>query len=667
MLNISTLNNVIFPRSIAWGDDSTIFYTSYLNSYIFKYKIKSKSISPILNQPGYNSNLSISPNGKFLVFTNVILQSSTRILIYNFKEKKIHILTPGFLVKFAGYFSFTPDNKHIYFSLRGPSGNINIYKAHIDENGKPLGLESITLTSYSEYSPICFKDTMIYASNKSGNYDIFVSVKGKEFQITHTPANETYLSISPDRKWILFVRSQGALGNLFIKDFNGNEYKITSTPTQKIMPIWSPAGDKIAFLERKAGKWKVRIITSNFIAHHPETLVCPNCGFKNKWEYNFCISCGKPLKDAKATIEKHLVSESVDSLVKALVPGPLVVEKKTEISKSLVPEKSPEIMQPQKKKEEMPLSEKKRETTKIISPTKKIPTTPQKKIEKKAPPPLPVKPIIKKPKRKRRPLHLKRIDPAILFTVPKPNIIPSLAVILSGGTAFATQEEGFSPLGTFSVGLGDIAQVEMSTTGVINNLLKGSSVIPTIAFQMSFSEILKSKGKLGKDAYDLSIGLRGSWWNTTRSNNHIYSTRIAHLYVVFGKKINPSLNIYGGATIADTRIKTDVITTEVVNNPYLFFLGAELKMSKETNLMFEFSQLSGYNYNENGVETKNDLVKGWWVSLGSRVFLAPWIVLNMGGRFDSRAWNFQGIADAKLWIGTNIIIPTMDIIDYYAQ
>jgi len=667
MLNINTLNKVVFPKSIAWGDDSTIFYTSYLNSYIFKYEITNKSVSLILNQPGYNSNLSISPNGKFLVFTNTVLQSSIRIFVYNFKNKKINILSPGFLVRFAGYFSFTPDSKYICFSLRNPAGSINIYKASIDENGKPIGLEPITLNSYSDYSPICFKDTMIYASDKSGNYDIFVSVKGNEFQITHTPVNETYLSISPDRKWILFIRGQGVSGNLFIKDFNGNEYQITSTPTQKVMPIWSPVGDKIAFLERKRGEWKVKIITSDFIAHHPETVACPNCGFKNKWEYNFCVNCGKPLKDAKTTMEKHIVSETVDSFVKALVPGPVVVEKEGEIKNPHIPVKPNEIVQtPEKKK----IVSVKRIVTGDITTTfvaKEKPPAPQKKIEKKAPPSLSVKPIIKKPKRKRKPLHLKRIDPTILFTVPKPNIIPSLAVILSGGTAFATQEEGFSPLGTFSVGLGDIAQVEMSTTGVINNLLKGSSVIPTIAFQMSFSEILKSKGKLSKDAYDLSIGLRGSWWNTIRSNSHYYSTRIAHLYAVFGKKIIPSLNIYGGVAIADTRIKTDVTTTEVVNNPHLFFFGAELKMGKQTNLMLEFSQLSGYNYNDSGRETRNDLVKGWWISLGSRVFLAPWIVLNMGGRFDSMAGEFQGIADTKLWFGTNIIIPTMDIIDYYAQ
>ena len=263
-------------------------------------------------------------------------------------------------------------------------------------------------------------------------------------------------------------------------------------------------------------------------------------------------------------------------------------------------------------------------------------------------------------------MHLRKINPPILFTVPKPNIIPSLAIILSGGGAFATQEEGYSPLGTFNIGLGDIAQVEMSTTGVINNILKGSSAIPTIAFQMSISEILKSRGKLGKDSYDLSFGLRGSWWNTIQSHNHNYSTRIAHLYSVFGKKIH-GLNVYGGIAITDTRIKTDITTSEVVNNPVLFFTGAELKMSKETNLMFEFSQLSGYNYNEDGKETKADLVKGWWVSLGSRVFLSKWLVLNTGGRFDSMAGKFQGIADAKLWFGINFIISTPDIIDYYAQ
>jgi len=75
VLNINTLDKIISPKSIAWNGDSEIIYTSDLSSYILKYNINDKTISPIFTQQGYNDYLSLSPDGKFIAFTNSFLQT----------------------------------------------------------------------------------------------------------------------------------------------------------------------------------------------------------------------------------------------------------------------------------------------------------------------------------------------------------------------------------------------------------------------------------------------------------------------------------------------------------------------------------------------------------------------------------------------------------------
>jgi hypothetical protein len=99
-----------------------------------------------------------------------------------------------------------------------------------------------------------------------------------------------------------------------------------------------------------------------------------------------------------------------------------------------------------------------------------------------------------------------RVDPPRLFSVPTAHVLGSKDIRLIGGGAFGVATSS-SFLGTVGLGLGDIAEVEFSTVGLVNNLTQASPSVPTSAFKLK----LIPENFLGLTFFPtVAIGIRSS-------------------------------------------------------------------------------------------------------------------------------------------------------------
>ena len=517
-------------------------------------------------------------------------------------------------------------------------------------------------------------------------YFLSTSIERKQYLYTGSPENPAMLGKLPQHEYSGIERTlRGPIlisKSLFPNRFVIYHYSKTGTvafPFTYSSPFTlSPSGYFILYTSRDKKKllvkgekyaeypslgkiyrisWKIPeylgIISGSYLliisdTTHPHFKIsCPSCGYENEFNYNFCINCGHPLKDVKI---KKLVNFREENILKNLEIAFNNLNQKIQEERKVVYLKKEEKVE--KPSETAPIEEKNKPVAKEKS----------QEVKKEKPGtthPIKTKlPEIAKKFKKRRPFP--EMETPSFFEVPKGDVVRSLTVFVSGGGAFATEEEGYSPMGTFLVGFGDIFQVEFSTLGVINTLLTGSSVLPALSFKMNLTNTFRDRLHLGKDFPIISIGLRGTWWNSYYSNGITYSTRYAYLFSVIEKQFG-NLTVVGGISICDTRAKTSV-SPMVVRNPTLLYGGAEFKMNENSYIVFEISQLSGYRFHPDGSVSGDDLVKGMWWSIGGKTYVTKWLIVNASARFDAEEGvRFQGPADAKLWAGISLLLP----LDYY--
>lgn len=114
-------------------------------SEIYLLDIKTKQLQKILGRQGMNySQATISPNGKYIAFTQSIVNSVSvprlSIIAVDGKEKDIHVINHD---RTINVIHFTEDDRSLYFT--SPSnGGVVMYKADL------TGSSSLPLTSYDE-------------------------------------------------------------------------------------------------------------------------------------------------------------------------------------------------------------------------------------------------------------------------------------------------------------------------------------------------------------------------------------------------------------------------------------------------------------------------------------------------------------------------------------
>lgn len=111
-------------------------------------------------------------------------------------------------------------------------------------------------------------------------------------------------------------------------------------------------------------------------------------------------------------------------------------------------------------------------------------------------------------------------------------MLGSLEISLGGGSIIGEMKEEKRPfLGRMSIGLGDVAEIEASTVGIVSGLAKGSAAIPTAAFKLKF---LSERDKF--PFVGLAGALRSSLWHSEERNTVKFEKRINRFSILLPNK-----------------------------------------------------------------------------------------------------------------------------------
>jgi hypothetical protein len=273
-------------------------------------------------------------------------------------------------------------------------------------------------------------------------------------------------------------------------------------------------------------------------------------------------------------------------------------------------------------------------------------------------------------------------DPRRLFVIPSAYVLKSFEVNASVGTNFGVITEEKRPfLGRTRIGLGDLAEVEISNEGIINRLSKGSPAIPTVAFKLQ----LLPEGRVFPA---VAGALRSSLWTgeerslsaATRvkfqlpSNSIKFEKRLATLYLVASKTIGPT-SFHAGMSISDLRVRAKDAGTGASFSPdaefikandrdyfnkniFTPFAGLQAAVNDRTMLMMELSRIAEYRFDEDEpILDANKVTTRLMGIAGVRFFFFNWMALDTGVRYRS---DFHGIGDAQIEAGLNFGLSLRD-------
>jgi len=268
-----------------------------------------------------------------------------------------------------------------------------------------------------------------------------------------------------------------------------------------------------------------------------------------------------------------------------------------------------------------------------------------------------------------------RVDPPRLFNIPTARVLSSKDINLTGGGAFGVGTKQ-SLLGTVGIGLGNIAEVEFSTMGLVNNVVNGSPVVTTSAFKIklipdnflglrffpTLALAIRSSSDWKQINSDEQVVRANDMWSESCISNINYATRFTILYGVSSLSLGP-VNLHGGVNLTDIRIKDTMVEywndfvdqydpQEIQKNLIGGFAGIEINGNPQTKIMCEIETVSNWEYNSQirAVEVHQSYL---FVG-GVRFFFTKWLSVDTGVWYQD---NFRGIADSQIKLGLNVFIP----------
>ncbi|MFC1569703.1 hypothetical protein ACFL4L_05675 [bacterium] len=279
-------------------------------------------------------------------------------------------------------------------------------------------------------------------------------------------------------------------------------------------------------------------------------------------------------------------------------------------------------------------------------------------------------------------------QPSRLFSVPSADILQSMEVSVSGGGAFGV-EGGTALLRNFIIGLGGIAEVEFTSSGMTNRLTGKSEILPTSSFKVS---LIPERYRHHWFIPDIAFQLRSASWQSLEGDSHElrseykdYSEamdgnlhainqvqkRFSILYMIIGKEIPGFGSLQFGLSQTDVRTKGgyqtiflssskmyDTIEIPELKKSFLSPIGGfEIIANKNTHLMAEIQSIPLFDYDFN--QEKVIISQTWMGVAGVRFFMTEWLSLDTGIKYQS---DFEGIADAEIDIGVNFVMPVNQIL-----
>jgi hypothetical protein len=104
---------------------------------------------------------------------------------------------------------------------------------------------------------------VVFASNRSGNYEIYVldPATGLTTQLTNNPANDIDPQWSPDGSQIVFASDRDGDYELYVMKPDGSDVRqLTNNEAQDIQPRWQPNGTYVVYVSNVNGQWDLYAI-----------------------------------------------------------------------------------------------------------------------------------------------------------------------------------------------------------------------------------------------------------------------------------------------------------------------------------------------------------------------------------------------------------------------
>ncbi|UCE06040.1 MAG: hypothetical protein JSW07_21030 [bacterium] len=270
-------------------------------------------------------------------------------------------------------------------------------------------------------------------------------------------------------------------------------------------------------------------------------------------------------------------------------------------------------------------------------------------------------------------------SPTKNFSTPTGRVLKSMEVMVSLGSSFGI-EENSGVLGRLAIGLGGVAEVELTRSSFMNELTGQQGNLPTSIFKMS---LVPERFSQFWFIPNISLQLHSTPWQSsvnegsrlTESAKASYAesnlsrinmdNRFTTLYGIIGKEFN-FMSINGGATLTDVRVRNawqwifdQELGSEVYHkipemqkNLIAPFGNISIAANNDTQLMGEVQAIPLIDYN---IKNKQVLIKRTWRAIvGVRFFISSWLSLDTGVKYLSSA---KGIADSEVNVGLNLMVP----------
>ena len=306
--------------SAAWGPDGQTIAYSVLDSLYLR--TAAGTTRPLARIPEA-SLCTWSPDGALIAcasgnarYLTVGVQfgnlSPTRIIVCRVEDGVLSLVTDSISINESPIWS--PDGRWLYY-VSNRRGRGDIYAQRIAHNGHAsgqpvrlttgLGAQSISISadgnrfaygvyaakanvwslpiptgapvSASQATPVTTGSQVIenvhvsrdgkwlvYESNLAGNSDIYrlaLGGSGEPERLTTDPADDFAGDLSPDDQEVAFHSWRGGSRDVYVQPLDGRPLeRVTSSPAQELIPVWSPDGTALVFSVGKETRqiWVVR-------------------------------------------------------------------------------------------------------------------------------------------------------------------------------------------------------------------------------------------------------------------------------------------------------------------------------------------------------------------------------------------------------------------------
>lgn len=262
------------------------------------------------------------------------------------------------------------------------------------------------------------------------------------------------------------------------------------------------------------------------------------------------------------------------------------------------------------------------------------------------------------------------LQPARLFSLPMASALPESYLGFTFGNNFGIQV-GESILGTASLGVGGIGEIELSTTGLITSVVNHRA-----AFRTAGMKIWLYADKGGVPAVGVSLRSSNDWERESRDERMIAFTdpsahtfglrsfnlesRITTLSLLISKQMREQTTVHAGIGFSDIRYRnvySGFISRFVYDpserrtNQWQVFGGASIMLNSRTTVLAEVQTLPLFKY-----DVKRDVVRLTRIYVGAagiRFSLTPSWSLDGGIRYQD---NFVGLADVQFRISVSVLV-----------